>query len=322
MRVTTLQDLPRSLEREQVALDWLDNDPPFDTSLLRKARAAGAPISDYMALVAVEGEKILSRVGVQRPTLTTSDGQELFCGIDGVATRPDALRRGLALGLLRAVHRRERARGLRWTMLWTHRTWGAHRLYERLGYRDVYSPPSSLRRVPKVASRPPDPSYRTRAAKASDAPLLESIHRDATAGRIGFLPRFPGILALRFRLGWRTPKDHYLLYRGRRAVGYFLAAQMPWAVTVTEAVVRTDAERAPLLDSMERLARGRWLAIGRTTFANDAASLLTERGFRRYPLAHTTLMARRLAPPRISDVSPLLRLVEDPRFSCHSGDMF
>ena len=84
VRVTTLEELPESLQPQVGALDWLDNAPPFETALLRSVRAAGAPLSDYLALVAVEGSEVLARVGVERPCLTTRRGTERFCGIVGV----------------------------------------------------------------------------------------------------------------------------------------------------------------------------------------------------------------------------------------------
>jgi len=321
-RVMTMASLPDSLEPSLAALDWLDNDPPLGAAVLRSARRAGAPLADYIGVVAVDRHEIVARVGVERPLLTTSEGTERFCAITSVATRPDALRRGLARSLLREVHRRESAEGPRWSLLWTHRTWGAHRLYEQLGYRDVYSPPSALRRIPVRGGHRLARPFALRSANASDAGLLGGILRRATSERLGFLPRHRGSFELRFRLGWRRPQDHHILLEGRRPVGFVHAAQTPRAVLVLEAVVEDPGHATRMLDAVERLARGRWLAFGRTTFVNDAAAALAERGYDRFPRSHTTLMARRLGPHRARDAAAWPRLVADPRFSCHGGDMF
>jgi len=75
--------------------------------------------------------------------------------------------------------------------------------------------------------------------------------------------------------------------------------------------------------ALEREARGRWLAIGMTSFAADHDARLRATGYATYRSSHGTLMARPLGP-RGTDRDPDLaaRTCADPRFSLHRGDMF
>lgn len=145
MHVLPIAEIPRELTASWGSLVWSDRDSPFDRTFLRRARSLGIPFADYLGLVAVEGPEVLAQVMVGHYRLTTARGTEEFAGIENVVARPDALRRGLGTALLSEVHRREAESGHRWALLWTQRSWGAHRLYERLGYRDIYSPPTAIR---------------------------------------------------------------------------------------------------------------------------------------------------------------------------------
>jgi GNAT superfamily N-acetyltransferase len=314
--------LPPRLVPGFAALAWSDNDAPFDPSKLRKARALGHPYTDYLGLLAVEDGAVLSQILVDRLRLTTRAGVETFSGISGVVTRPDALHRGLCSRLFEEVHRRETEAGVRLSLLWTHRSWAAHRLYEKLGYRDVYSHPVALRRI-RRANRPELPSgYATRRAVRQDAALLESLLAESTAGRRGFVPRYPGAFAVGFAVRWRSPRDHQILLEGSRPVGYFFGTEDGNHVAVFEGVATSEEHRRPLLDAMERRAAGRWLTFGRTTFVHDAAPLLRERGYSIVPSSHATLMARALTGPGEDLVAALPGDCQDPTFSCHRGDMF
>jgi len=322
VRILGFEEIPAALLSQVASLNWSDNDPPFDLRAFRKARALGHPYAPYFGLLAVENGQVLSQVVVERPRLTTGTGTEAFSGIAGVVTRPDAQGRGLCSRLLEEVHRRERAQGLRWAFLWTRRSWRAHRIYERLGYRDVYSPPTALREVRRASNPRLRPGYSIRTATLRDAGALESILEESTRGRLGFVPRSARSFRARFSLGLSAPKDYHLLLHRSRPVGYFHASQSPFSVAAYEVAVRADDHLPAVLDGMQRYAAGRWLAVGYTTFVNDAAPLLRERGFTICPSSHAILMARNLGTTR-SGRSPSFReLFSDPRFSCHRGDMF
>jgi GNAT superfamily N-acetyltransferase len=324
VKIFDLPGLPRRLYPQLAAIRVQDGDPPHDIAFLRKVRSLGLPAADYHAVYAVEDDEILSKVETRWLTFRSPGGSKPVAGISDVTTRPTAGRRGLAGALFEEVHRREAARGVEWSFLWTHLSWGAHRLYERLGYTDVYSTPVSLRHVPRrkarAARRPT--GYDWRIPTARDAGRLEQMLSQATEDRIGFLPRSPGSFKAAFELGWRTPEKLRVLVSGRERVGYAnLGMEDAWSATFNEVVVTGPEHIAPMLGALEAEAQGRWLVLETTTFVNDASTLLRERGFATYPVTHRTLMAKRLAgtSERTEDLGALCR---SPLFSLQRSDMF
>lgn len=322
MRILPISELPEDLTASWGTLVWSDRDTPFDRKFLNRVRSLGVPLASYLGLVAVEGDEVLAQVMIGHYRLTTSRGTEEISGIENVVVRPDALHRGLCTALLTEAHRRESAAGHRWAMLWTQRSWGAHRLYERLGYRDIYSPPTAVRppgerRAPRLPK-----GFRLREARGRDGRLLTSLRRRSTRGRWGFRDRFSRAFPARFALGWRNAKDHHLLLYGGAAVGYFAGEENARGVEVNEALVLRPEFIPALLDGMQARARGRWLELGCTTFVADAQEQLEDRGFSLAPSCHKALMARALPAPTDRSVAELRRTAASPRFSCHRGDMF
>ncbi len=282
----------------------------------------GHPASDYYGVYAVENGQALSRVESLQLAFRGFDGPQTVVGISDVLTRPDGLGRGYARCLLREVHRREAARGRRWSFLWTHRTWGAHRLYEGLGYEDVYSPPLALREVPEATGEAPPSGYRWRIARAAEAGQLERLLNAGTRDRLGFVPRSRGWNRVRFRLGWRKPENHRVLVHGSRDVGYaHLSDTSDWNLSTNEVVLASSEHAEPMLRALEGLARGRWLTFQGTSFARDWEAMLVARGYALYPTSHTVLMAKSLRS-RIPRGEDLRRVFRAPEFSSHRGDMF
>ena len=321
MKILDLDHLPKALDPQLGTLSVLNGDPPQDRAFIRRLRSMGFPAAEYYAVYAVEDHEIQSRVEVIRPPFTTRAGTRAVTGISDVSTRPDRIRRGLARSLLEEVHRRESARGQRWCLLWTHRSWGAHRLYEALGYRDIYSAPSAMRSIPRSAPRPMPKGYRWTAGHRRDLGRMDRLFDRASKGRVGLVPRVPRTLATRCRLGWRVPENHRILALGRATVGYAHLATSLWHVGANEVVVASPEHAPAMLDALEQMARGRWLTLGTTTFVRDFDPMLRSRGYAVSPTAHLTLMAKPLTRERAPPDDPALAC-RDPRFSCHRADVF
>jgi GNAT superfamily N-acetyltransferase len=323
MKIVELADLPDRLGPQLAALNWLDGDPPLDARYMGRLRSLGYPVSDYQALLAVENSQVLGKVETIFLPYVTPTGHETAAGISGVETRPDALRRGIARALLEEAHERERTAGRRWAFLWTHPTWVAHHLYEELGYRDVYFPPSALRVIPRSPRPTLPPGYNWRPIRSGDHEILERLLQVASRERLGFIPRYPGSFRLRFQLGWRQPSEFRLLSRGSDPVGYAHAPAGHSARTAYEAVVTSPRHAPALLGALEQEAAGGWLALARTTFITDHAELLRRRGYALYRYSHSTLMAKPLRRdsrrPRARDPAVVCR---SPAFSFHGGDVF
>ena len=322
MKLFDLDGLPQALERQLAGLATAEGDAPQDRRLLRQMVRRGYPASEYFGIYVAEAGRLLSKVETVLNSFTLGDHQETVVGITGVITDPDAGRRGLARAAFEEVHRREKRAGRDWAFLWTRRTWGAHRLYEKLGYRDVFFPPSAARRAPVRRSlRRRAKDARLRVAHARDAPLLERLLATSTQGRIGFLPRFSGSFRFKFEVGWRTPENHLVLETGGRPVGYAHIASTPAALTANEVLTVTPELGAEMVHALERVAAGRWLCFAQTTFASDHRQQLYARGYGLVPSSHLTLMAKPLAGGARRPLG-LAGACARSEFSCHRGDVF
>ena len=144
MRILTYDELAPEMDpdRALIHLSAFGGVYPSRAVGLRRRRLKILP--DYVGVFAVEAGRILGQVFVDRLPYAFRDGPGTISGIAAVGTRPDKGRAGIARLLLTEVHRREREAGIDFAALWTNRSWGAHSLYERLGYRDVYSSPWAL----------------------------------------------------------------------------------------------------------------------------------------------------------------------------------
>jgi GNAT superfamily N-acetyltransferase len=321
MRILEYSELTAAQQRLAPGTEFSDGDPPSICERIDRIRVRGERFLGYVSLHAVERGVPVARVGSTRVSFVPASGDaETVCGITDVVTRSDALRRRYATRLIEASHERARAEGLRWAILWTHRAWAAHRLYERLGYRDVYSPALATRRS-STPSRAGRRSVRLRIARGGDAARLERLFTEASEARVGFSRRPRGWFSAVFRLGWRTPGSFRLAYRDGALVGYVQMSLDRFDLVSREIVVRSAADHAPLLDALERTARGRWIGIRSTTFVRDARREIARHGYDRVPSDHAVMMACPLRAVDRSQWSQLTRTIADPRFALHGGDM-
>lgn len=323
MKILSMDELPADLDTQFAALTLLDGDLPWGRPTAGLLSRLGVPYSEDKGFAAVERDRVLGRIETYVVPYRTPAGTEPAVWVSGVVTDPGHLGRGVASALLKEAHLRERGRGHRWAFLWTHRSWGAHRLYESLGYRDAYSPPAAARRLTSRAGASLSGAYTTRAARASEADLLERLLHASTRSRYGFVPRTPGSFRTRFRLGWRRASDHMLLLRDSVPVGYAFATKGRLGLMATEVVVTQPRGAASMLDALERRTGNGWLALARTTFITDNDALLRRRGYQIYGRTHPVMMAKPLMAsstgPRSADPFVLYR---NPRFSFQGGDSF
>ncbi|MFI5415466.1 MAG: GNAT family N-acetyltransferase, partial [Candidatus Lutacidiplasmatales archaeon] len=313
MRIYDLDGLPPGLLPQLGTFQLSDGDPPQGVEFIRRLRRTSHPSSDYFAVYAVDDGKLLSRVETLQLPFTGPTGSDVVVGISDVLTRPDGVGRGLARSLLDEVHRRERVRGRHWSYLWTRRSWGAHRLYESMGYKDVFSPPSALGEAGRSRRRRSDLGYRLTPERSTDGRRLERVLREATAGRLGFVPRTPGSFRTRIYLGWRKPESHLLLRRGARTVGFaHLSDDSRWNLSVNEVVVTGSEHQEPMVRCLEGLAGRRSLTFQGTTFVRDAERFLRARGYQVLAASHSVLMAKALGPRRTTGAD-LRTVFADPR---------
>ncbi len=180
MRIVDHDELPPSSQEQVHLLDMTAGWGALDFSEINHARKMGYPAADYFGVYAMEGTEVLSAVRVIELPFTTPKGVEEIAGVQGVVTRRDSGRTGLARQLLEEVHRREKAAGREFALLWTGRGMVAHGLYEKLGYVDVYTPELAIRHIPKRATEPE--GHRLRKARPADPVIAGDLADGAVVG--------------------------------------------------------------------------------------------------------------------------------------------
>ncbi len=302
-------------------IDVLDGDPPIEPARLNGWRRAGYPFAPYLGFASVDGDRVLGRLGVLRLKLRTHSDDFPVAGLVDVVTRPDSLGRGVATSLLRAVHRRETEDGSAAILLWTRRSWQAHRLYEYLGYRDVYSAPAAVSPGPIGVARQLPSGYELRAARRTDLPTVERLFERASLGRVGWIASHVPLQRARLHIGWRKPEDYQILRYAGRPVGYVEVRVDPIQSLVREGVLLDVSHGPALVAGIESTAKDRWVVFGRTTAVRDLRPTLEHAGYSFAESGHSVLMARRLgrAGPTPEELSAQAR---DERYSCHHTDTF
>lgn len=291
----------------------------MDFRRIEAARRVGYPAPKYFGVYAVEGNKILSTVRVIRfPFTLPDDSVETATGIQGVASRRDKRRKGLAGRLLEEVHAREAGEGIRLSFLWTSRTNSAHHLYEKLGYRDIYTPDLAFRSSPRAKPKTP---YFLTPAKKSDVALLERLYASSTRRRTGFVPRPRGLLRSLMELGFVKLDSIMMVNRGKEKVGYVEMQASPSWVKVSE-LVTTEArpDGDGLISAVELAASDKLLAFWNTLVRDFRAALLKRR-YSVSDLAYYGLMATQLKGRKDNYLARTLGTAS-LRFSCQGYDYF
>jgi GNAT superfamily N-acetyltransferase len=277
-------------------------------------------LADYAAIFAVEGGEVIGQTIVFRFPYRFPDGAGTLAGIAAVTTRPDRARRHVAQRIFQEIHERERAAGVDHVALWTNSSWGAHRLYERLGYRDVWFPLTAARLVPKRGPSTRRSSIRW--ARRRDLRALDELHDRVCADRLGFAVHAGHGLAVDMDLGYLTPKEELRVYwKGSRPEGYASVSVSKARAECWELVAASTEARDALLADAERRARGKFLSLDCSSAA-DHEKALRARGYRVlrqgwYPFMGTSLRRRLTAKSAIAEFG-----TGDPRFVCFRSDRF
>lgn len=289
----------------------------MDFRRIAEARKTGYPASEYFGVYAVERREVLSMVRVLRLPFTTTKGFERIAAIQGVVTRRDQSRMGLARELMEEVHRREKAAGIRLSLLWTGRNQVAHGLYESLGYSDVYTPEIAVLQCGQKATKPK--GYELRKLRKVDTGFIEKLHAKATDGRLGFTPRHPGLASSLLRLGFISSDSFRLIVHDHEPVGYALIQRSLGWPRVEELATLDETEPGDVLSLFESEASGGWLVIRNTT-VRDNLETLKARYYGITDLAYYSLLAKALAGG--SPATPRTLGTTSRSFTCQMLDYF
>lgn len=321
MRILTFDELPLNLDPERAlvhlaALSTTASRRRIDIDRRRLNRAA-----DYVGLFAVEGGHILGHLYVLRIPYTLPEGPGTISGIASVGTRPDRARTGVAWTLLTEAHRREREAGIEHCTLWTNPSWGAHVLYEKLGYRDIYSSPWAVH-VPIAHRGRSHPRRGIRPGRATDLEEIDEFHDRLAEGRLGFCHRPRGFLRARMLDDRLDPATNLLVVRDReRLVGYAHLDRTPQRVICGELGTTTRAVRRALIDEIGRVADGVPFAFQQTP-VTDTPELFQGPGFSTLPRAWYVFMGLTHGREQTAKEAAHEFGTDDRRFLCVAGDRF
>ncbi len=321
MRVVTYDELTPEMETDRALIHLSAFGGVYPSRTVDIERRQLNTLADYVGVFAVEGGHVLGQVFVQRIPYAFRDLRGTLSGIAAVGTRPDQGRTGIARRLLTEVHRREREAGMEFAALWTNRSWGAHALYEQLGYRDVYASPWVVRLSGKPSGRRGQ-APGIRPGRSSDIPEIDDLHDRRYAGRYGYCRRPRGVGQVLVRLGYLHPSQNLLVARrGRELVGYAHIDPNPWRVICGELVGGSAAVRQALVHEVNRVA-GERRAVFQHTLLSESPEIFRGRGYASVPTGWYGMMGLDLAREWTTREAIDRFATADPRFVCLAGDRF
>ncbi len=321
MRYLTFDELSPSMDVDRLVVHLAALGGATDRRSVGVWRRRSDLYADYVGVFAVEGGKLLGQTLVRRLPYTFPGGTEIIGAIASVGIRPDLARSGIAQGILGEVHRREREAGVRFAALWTNRSWGAHNLYQKLGYRDVYALPWAIHAARRAPARRLPPRG-VRAARRSDLPDLERLHDRQAVGRLGFCRRPKRLLQTAAATHEIDPAKELVVARaGGRAIGYANIQSNPFRTLCGELVAISGDVQGTLLAEVERRAKGAPVAL-QHTLVGDADELLRDRGYAVLPAGWYGLLAKSLDRTWTSREAIASFATQDRRFLCQVGDRF
>lgn len=320
MQFRTFDELTPSMDAGRLLVHLSSLGGATDRRAVDVWRRRSDLFAEYVGIFAVERGQVLGQTLVKRLAYRFPDGEERIGAIASVGTRPDRARRGIARRILEEVHRREREAGIRYTALWTNPSWGAHRLYERLGYADTYAfpwavlPPSHRPAASRIAGVTP--------ARSRDLAPLDRLHDRLAEDRLGFCRHPRGFLPIAAATREVDPKSELLvLRRNGRIAGYAHLVPTRVRTLCGEIVAAYRRDRARLVRAIEARAAGTTVAFQHTPVSDDPA-LFRARGYAVLDAGWYTLMTAALRGPWDARTARATFRPDDPRFLCCAGDRF
>jgi GNAT superfamily N-acetyltransferase len=321
MRFLAFDELTPEMDTERLLIHAASLGGAVDRNIVRVWQRRSSLYADYVGVFAVERGHVVGQTYVKRLRYTFRDGTETVGAVASVGGHPGFARRGIARRILREVHRREREAGIPFITLWTNRSWGAHRLYEELGYRDVYQVPWALRLWPGRIPRRSRPAG-VRPGRPEDLPEIDRLHDALAAERLGFVHRPRRFLETGADVRDFDPaKELVVLRRGGRLRGYALPQRSGVRAMCGELFADSAGTRRALVDEIERRSPGRIVAFQQTP-VTDLAAELARRGYSALRAGWYVYMVADLRGAGRERDARVRFATTDPRFLCMQADRF
>lgn len=321
MRVRTFDELTSEMELDRAVLHATAFGGTFPRRAVEIYRRRAAMFSDYVGLFAVEAGHVVGQIFALRLPYAFRDGPGTISGIAGVATRPDRAHRGVAKRLLTELHERELDDGISYAGLWTNRSWIAHGLYEKFGYRDVHMPPWAVRAPSKAARRPPR-GMTLRYGRRADLDSLDALREDRTRDRLGFYRRPKGSGRAAALAGDLHPTQSLLVAQeGGRPVGYAHVEVNPGRVLCGELVGRTPRVERALRNAVAGV-RPHAPCFFQHTLVSDAPKVFRSPSYTVVTTGWYGFLGAKLGHHWSRRAAASEFATTDPRFVCSAGDRF
>jgi len=285
MRILTYDEL--ECKEELFPLFYRAFGHPFDPWRFEEDRAKDPVFKDGLAaFCAVVDGTLAGIVGVLEIPTRTVGGEEVVGGLWSVITHPAFPRQGIAAALMERAHQYYKERSIRLVFLTTNSSWGAHRLYRKLGYQDVAWP--TTRMAYKVL--PSDSARQTSELQSATEKQVAALFQRFTADRTGFVLRPANFLELRLRSpSPALTRELCLQTEG----GYVLANQNRGGTDILEMVAVNVEAQHTLLSALE--GQGSYVE-DRMVISDALAKGYRERGYLSSQGSYDVLMAKALEP--------------------------
>lgn len=245
----------------------------------------------FFALYALEGSTVLGQAGVFRLPVLSEAGAEEVGGVWAVSTHPAWRGQGVATRLLDEAHARMRAAGLRFSTLGTDSYRLAHRLYERHGYGDVFSPAMALARSDELRGQP---DLRAEPAGLAGLSLADRLFEGLASGSLGFARRHTPFFPFLHARGYLSAQDLWLIWQGGEAIGYAAAAASNGLLYVRNLLLAPYADPVAVVAALGQATAARYLRVRLDHPAHAAA--FARAGLLVASPSWATFMVKPLAP--------------------------
>lgn len=244
----------------------------------------------FFALYALEGNTVAGQVGVFRLPMVSVEGATEVGGVWAVSTHPAWRGQGVASRLLDEAHVRMAAAGLRFSTLGTDRFRVAHRLYEKHGYHDLYSPAAALGASDGL---PRQPGLRAEQAGPRRLAVADRLFEQLAHGYLGFARRHTPFFPFLHARGYLSAQDLWLLWQGEELAGYAAVSASNGLLRVRNLLLATGVDAPAAAGALAQATDARYVQA-RLDRPGDVESF-AQAGFQIAPQSWGTFMVKPLA---------------------------
>ena len=305
---------------EATLIDQVCFGVPITPDRVRQIRKLDRRCSDYYGVYALDDDgRAVSQVVVLHIDTQTTEGLESVAGIAAVGTLPGHLRRGMSTALMEKAHELSQERGIRISFLLTFSSLVAHEMYLKLGYKTFATFDRGYKHLRRRTRK--RHGIQLRGFKIKDAPKLDRLFSLQTEGRLGFIHRQNGFIAMKVRTHQVMPERIKVAGWHGKTVGYLRVESEADFVSTEELVGLDDETRHGILEEVENLPKARW-AICYGLCDARISQVYQSRGYNVHKPGFGRVMATCLDSSLSGDEISELYGVDDDRFVIYPFDTF